>query len=147
MHAVRRAAMIAICGSLMLPAVASAKKGAILGQVTDRNGDAMVGATVELVDRFATVLTDSEGRFRIDYMRQADGKQVKLAKTTTYVLLVTLPGFHDVTGQIEYKRGEFEVQPVTMIPETVEVQDIRVPLWTDISSPSGRTEGVVRQWD
>jgi hypothetical protein len=95
----------------------------IAGQIRDRNGQPVSRAIVSLEPGNVELVTDREGWFLIDYLREDDGKRVRLDKKTDYTLEVFKPGFHTFTLQLFYKRGQVEVETVTMIEETIDVAD------------------------
>ena len=91
---------------LWAPSTGFAGKHAIVGQIIDRRGEPLEEATVTLVGRNAAMPTDENGWFRIDYLRTNDGKQTRLDKRTTYVVNITMVGFHETELEVTYKRGE-----------------------------------------
>lgn len=109
----------------LLLAVDAAHAGTHLigGQVVDRNGDPVSRAIVSLSPGNVELVTDREGRFAIEYLRDESGERTKLEKKTEYKLEVFKAGFHVVTTSVPYKRGEFLVEAVTMVEETIDVQD------------------------
>ena len=91
---------------LFLALAACAGKGFISGQVIDRNGDPVDRAIVKLAPGNVQLVTDREGRFLIDYLRDETGERIKLAKRTAYEVEVWKPGFHTQEISLGYKRGE-----------------------------------------
>ncbi|MEZ4236096.1 MAG: carboxypeptidase-like regulatory domain-containing protein [Myxococcota bacterium] len=117
----------------------------IAGVVTNQNGDPMPRATVSLQPGNVEVATDREGRFEFSYLRDDQGERIKLEKRQTYRLEVFKTGFHLVELDVPYKRGAHEVDPVSMLPETLRVQDMPVPL-TGSGSVS-QNGGDTKEWD
>jgi hypothetical protein len=71
------------------------------------------------------LVTDRSGAFQIDYLRDTQGERVKLEKKTTYELKILKAGYHAHTISVPYRHGPFLVEPVVMVPITIEVDDIR----------------------
>ena len=95
----------------------------IAGQVVDRNGQPISRAIISLEPGNVELVTDREGRFLVDYLREEDGKRVRLDKKTDYRLEVFKPGFHTYTLELFYKRGAVTLETVTMVEETIDVAD------------------------
>jgi hypothetical protein len=114
------------------------------GTVVDRNGRPVPRAIVSLTpgpegcpeakvppvepatdNRNCTVelVTDRDGRYAIEYLRDHTGEKMKLATKTDYTLEVFKVGYHVFSVGVPYRRGELEVEPVTMIEETIDVAD------------------------
>ena len=108
---------------LLLAASAWGAKHSIAGRVVDRNGEPMSRAVVSLSPGNVELVTDRDGRFLVDYLRDEAGERVKMQKKTEYALTVFKPGFHDFAVAIPYKRGPLELEQVTMIEETIAVDD------------------------
>ena len=106
-----------------LDAAHGANQG-IAGQVVDRNGSPVSNAIVSLTPGNVELVTDREGRFVIDYLRDPTGERRKLDKKTAYTLAVFKPGYHDFTVPVQYRRGAVEIESVTMVEETINVQDL-----------------------
>jgi hypothetical protein len=124
---------------------AEARTQTITGLVTNQNGEPMPRATVSLSPGNVEVVTDREGRFEFVYLRDELGGRVKLTKRRTYRLEVFKTGFHVVELDVSYKHGPHEVEPVSMLPETLRVQDIAVPLpGSDVVT---QNSGNTKEWD
>ncbi|MFT4622455.1 MAG: hypothetical protein ACI8PZ_001111 [Myxococcota bacterium] len=108
---------------LALPASTLAARNQISGVVTDRNGDPVQQAIVGLVPGNVQLVTDRDGRFNIDYVRDDDGERARLRKRTNYTLEVFRPGFHARSLELYYKGGPVAVDPIALVEETIEVQD------------------------
>jgi hypothetical protein len=108
---------------LLLVATASGAKHSISGRVVDRNGEPMSRAVVSLSPGNVELVTDRDGRFLVDYLRDEAGERVRMARKTEYALTVFKPGFHDFAVAIPYRRGPLEIEQVTMIEETIAVDD------------------------
>lgn len=109
--------------ALALAAPAHAGRNQLEGQVSDRNGDPVNRAIVSLVPGNVQLMTDRDGQFLIDYLRDDEGQRTRLKKRTDYVLEIFKPGFHTQSFAVEYKRGTLEIPPVTLVEETIEVED------------------------
>lgn len=120
--------------------VASTAQGANLigGTVVDRNGDPMPKALIELTPGNVELVTDRSGAFQIDYLRDPQGERVKLEKKTVYELKILKAGYHAHTVSVPYRHGPFLVEPVVMVPITIEVDDIRENL--DKAVPTTATD-------
>lgn len=105
-------------------------KPAIHGQVQDRNGEPMARVNVRVVPGNVEIVTDDEGRFTIDYLRDEEGNRERLSNRTTYTFEVYKLGFQLAKLDLEYTRGEVELEPVTLSPDTITVR----PSSTDIDS-------------
>lgn len=116
---------------VVLMAVGLAAAGAanaanlIEGKVVDRNGEPMTRALIELSPGNVELVTDRSGAFQIDYLRDTQGERVKLEKKTVYELKILKAGYHAHTISVPYRHGPFLVEPVVMVPVTIEVDDIR----------------------
>lgn len=124
-----RLILLLLASSLVAPAAWAGNF--IAGQVLDRNGDPVVRAQVKLQpdnEEKGTFLmvTDSDGRFVIDYLRDSEGDRTKLAKKTNYELEVFKAGFHIETRQFFYKRGPVEMEEITLTEDTVRIDDVKI---------------------
>ncbi len=110
------------------PGAAFAGTHSVAAQVVDRNGQGLGRTRVTLVPkadeakRSVELVTDREGRFLVDYLRDPAGERTKLAKKVEYQLEVYKPGYHVVTMTFPYRRGELALQPVVLVEETIEVE-------------------------
>lgn len=112
-----------LCVGCAFSGTARAASHLIGGRVVDRNGEPLSRVVVSLAPGNVELVTDRDGRFVIDYLRDQSGERVKLEKKTEYTLEVFKAGFHTFQVPVPYKRGELEVETVTMIEETIDVQD------------------------
>ena len=123
-----------LCMAWLLSALpAWAGTHSIETQVTDRNGSGLGRTIVSLAPNNETLdakpisvelVTDREGRVLIDYLRDTDGTRTKLARKTEYVLEIFKPGYHPYTTSFFYKKGVVVLDPVVLIDETIEVEDL-----------------------
>lgn len=120
-----------LCSAAGLVATPAHAANVIGGRVVDRNNQPLSRAVVSLSPGDVELVTDRDGRFIIDYLRDPSGERVKLDSKTEYKLEVFLPGFHTFTLSIDYKRGEIEVDTVVMVEESLNVQD-----FADIIDPA-----------
>lgn len=127
----------------LLAAPTALAGGAISGAVQDRNGDPVDRVIISLTPGNVQLVTDREGRFLIDYLRDEDGERIHLAKRTDYQLEVFKPGFHTQTLNFYYPKKELVLDTVTLVEETIEIQDhgenIDPALYSDQTSESGAT--------
>jgi hypothetical protein len=108
----------------LLACVACGPKPAITGLVVDRNGAGMPRAIVSLAPGNVELVTDRDGHFLIDYLRDDQGQRVHLKKRVPYHLEVFKPGFHTYTVEVPYKHGIATVDTVTMVEDTIDVKDL-----------------------
>ncbi len=106
---------------LAAPLTGCAGKHVISGTVIDRNGQPVPRAIVSLEPGGVEMITDREGGFTIDYLRDPEGRRIPLARRTEYTLGVLKPGFHAVSEQVEFKRGTLTLSPLTLLEDTIEV--------------------------
>lgn len=114
--------LVGLVGAVGVPAHAASP--GIGGRVVDRNGEPISRAIVSLVPGNVELVTDRDGRFQIDYLRDTSGERVKLEKKTDYKLEVFKAGYHAFTLPVQYKHGALEVDTVTMVEETIDVRDL-----------------------
>ena len=89
---------------VLLAASAWGAKHSIAGRVVDRNGEPMSRAVVSLAPGNVELVTDRDGRFLVDYLRDEAGERVKMRKKTEYALTVFKPGYHDFAVTVPYRR-------------------------------------------
>ena len=117
--------------TLMCLALAGCAHQNIAGAVLDRNGSPVVGVIVSVepgpnqssgegVTR-VEVLTDAEGRWSVDYLRNTVGERVRLARRTRYRVEAFRVGYHVVDAEFDYRRGEVEVAPLTLTEDAIRV--------------------------
>jgi hypothetical protein len=129
-------------GIVLLTATpAQAGRHSIAGQIVDRNSEPVERAVISLNPGNVQMVSDREGRFLIDYLRDEDGERVRLHKRTNYILEVFKPGYHISSMSLEYIRGAVLLQSITVTEETIDVEDhgenLDPGLFTDSSHNSG----------
>lgn len=97
-------------------------KPAIHGEVNDRNGQPMARVNVRVLPGNVEIVTDDQGKFTIDYLRDEEGNRVRLANRTTYTFEVYKLGFQLARMDLEYTHGEVELEAVTLSPDTITVR-------------------------
>lgn len=113
----------ALCALCLGPLVAGcAAKSAISGAVVDRNGDPVERVIVSLDPGDVELLTDTDGAFRINYMRDETGQRVKLDRRRTYTIELFRLGYHVSRQDVSYTRGELILEPITLTEDTVRVE-------------------------
>ncbi len=119
----------ALLSSLAAPALAGTHS--IATQVTDRNGGGLGRTIVSLAPKASDakpytveLVTDRQGQVLIDYLRDTEGERTKLSKKTEYVIEVFKPGYHPFSTSFFYKKGELVLDPVVLVEETIEVEDV-----------------------
>lgn len=107
---------------LLVPALAvGCAHNRISGTVVDRNGAPVAGAIVGLAPGNVEVVTDAEGRWAVDYLRDAAGERVRLDTRTAYEIEAFRVGYHVATATLEYKRGEAEAATITLVEDSIRV--------------------------
>jgi len=89
--------------------------------VVDRDGAPVDRALISLAPGGVEMITDSEGRFMIDYMRDEAGERAKLGKKTEYTIEAFRTGYHIESARVYFKKGELIIEPITLTPDTVRV--------------------------
>lgn len=117
---------LALVWGMLGPAYAST--GQIGGTVTDRNGNPLARARIELSPGNVELVTDRDGHFSIQFLRDETGARVKLQRRQKYALVVFKPGYHDSSVAVDYKRGDLMLDEVVLEPETIDIHDITVNL-------------------
>ncbi|MFK7930894.1 MAG: carboxypeptidase-like regulatory domain-containing protein [Myxococcota bacterium] len=130
--------LLTLALALAVAAPASAANHFIAGRVIDRNGDPIDQAVVTLkpIDETSNpinvqLVTDREGRFLIDYLRDPEGERAKLAKRVDYTVEVYKPGFHAREVSFYYKKGEMQIDTLMMSEDTIVVHDDKADLDPD----------------
>jgi hypothetical protein len=125
--------LVPLLALALLAPMAQAGTHSITTTVTDRNGSGLgrtivsLGPSPDDVDAkpyTVELVTDRQGNVLIDYLRDTEGERTKLSKKTQYVIEVFKPGFHTYTTSFYYKKGEVVLDPVVLVEETIEVEDI-----------------------
>lgn len=114
--------MVALA-ALLVATPAMAGKNMILGKVVDRNGAPVDRAIVSLVPGNVQLVTDRDGAFTIDYLRDDEGERIKLGKRTDYKLEVFKPGYHVQNYSFYYAKGTITLDRFTMVEETIDIED------------------------
>lgn len=99
-------------------------KHQITGQVLDRNGQPLPRAVVSLTPGNVSMVTDTQGNFVIDYLRDEAGERTRLSTRTEYTFEVAKVGFHTYSKPLPYKRGSLLVEPVMMVEHTIDITDL-----------------------
>tara|TARA_B100001989_G_scaffold183576_1_gene133595 strand:- start:82 stop:564 length:483 start_codon:yes stop_codon:yes gene_type:complete len=134
--------------STLAAAPALAGNHYIAGRIIDRNGDPIDQAVVTLKpkdpdkpDINVQLVTDREGRFLVDYLRDAEGERTKLAKRVEYEIEIYKPGFHTRETDFYYKKGELQVETLMMTEDTIVVHDDDADLDPDAYETSTHSAG------
>jgi hypothetical protein len=98
-----------------------ATRHALIGKVVDRNGDPMDRVIVSVEPGGVEILTDQDGSFAVDYLRDAQGERIRLKRRTDYTLEAFRTGYQPGVAEVAYRRGELQVSPITMVEDTIEV--------------------------
>lgn len=108
---------------LLLLGAGCASTRAISGTVTNHTGEPLDRAIVRLEPGGVELVTDRQGRFYIDYLRDDEDERVKLNKRQDYVLDVFKPGYSIEEHGFFYNAGEQDLGTIALIPEVLRVQD------------------------
>lgn len=114
--------LLALAAGLVLATPALARN-AISGEVRDRNGAPLDRVVITLKPGNVQLVTDREGRFLVDYLRDDEGERTRLSKKTDYAIEIFKPGFHVEKRAFFYKKGELLLDPFTMVEETIAIRD------------------------
>ncbi|MBW2256134.1 MAG: carboxypeptidase regulatory-like domain-containing protein [Deltaproteobacteria bacterium] len=135
--------LLAMATALILAPSAFAGRHYIGGVVEDRNGDPVDRVIISLTPGNVELVSDREGRFVIDYLRDESGERTKLAKKTDYQVEIFKPGFHVQTHNFYFKSRGLELKPFTLIEETIQIRDegenLDPALYSDPSTNVGAT--------
>ena len=93
----------------------------IQGQIIDRNGEPVPRAIVGLAPGNVEIVTDGEGRFMVDYLRDDSGERIKLKRRTDYGIEIFKPGFHVLSQEFYFKRGELLMEPMVLKEDSIRV--------------------------
>lgn len=126
---------------LLVGLAACARHHAILGQVVDRNGKPIRRANVALAPGNVEIITDDDGRFMIDYLRDAEGSRVKLDRRTEYTVEYFKVGYHAQTVTFYFKNGELQLDPVSLTEDTVRVDAAGAPFDPALYPDRGQEAG------
>ena len=115
--------LLALIGTMALGTDAWAGRHYVTGVVTDRNGDPVDSAIISLSPGGVQLVTDRDGQFLIDYLRDDEGNRVNLSKKTSYKIEVFKAGFHVYATSTWYKKGPLELAPIALVEETIAIDD------------------------
>lgn len=93
----------------------------LTGTVVDRNGAPVPGAIVGLAPGNVEVVTDAEGRWVVDYLRDDEGERVRLGTRTDYEVEAFRVGYHVATTRVSYKRGDATVETITLVEDSIRI--------------------------
>ena len=93
----------------------------IEGQIIDRNGRPVPRAIVGIAPGNVEIVTDGEGNFMLDYLRDETGERVKLKRRTDYGIEIFKPGYHVLNQDFYYKRGELLMEPLVLKEDSIRV--------------------------
>lgn len=108
-----------LCWALLLASGCATHQ--IRGTVTDRNGEPMDRVVISLNPGSVELITDSEGAFTIDYLRDSEGNRVRLEKRTEYTVEAFKTGYHVATTALYYKKGDVVCEVITLKEDTIRV--------------------------
>ena len=101
---------------------ACAHKRAITGTIIDRNGQPMDRVVISVDPGGVEVITDAVGNFRVDYLRDERGNRIHLTPRKEYRIEAFRPGFHVTEYSLYYKRGQFSVETLTLVEDSIQIQ-------------------------
>lgn len=111
---------------LLLPLVlgtACARHHAVIGKVVDRNGEPMDKVVISMQPGGVEMITDSNGAFMIDYLRDEQGQRTKLSRKTDYSIEVFRTGYNVHSDSFYFKNGELFLDPITLAEDTIRVEN------------------------
>lgn len=127
----------------LIPLACGCAHGVIAGQVLDRNGQPVERALVSVEPGGVELLTDPEGRYQFDYVRDEEGERKPLARHTEYTISAFKPGYHVSTVQVSYARGELTSEALLLTEDTIRLDSsldgANPNAWGDRSHSSGAT--------
>jgi len=119
-HGLQRGWLVVVGLAAAAPAFGGGS--AIGGSVVDRNGVPLGRVMVKLATPDAgevEVVTDPNGLWRVEYLRDEQGEHIKLGKKTTYTLELFKVGYHLQSMPVEYKRGALDLPEVRLVPDSI----------------------------
>ncbi|MEM6928469.1 MAG: hypothetical protein AAF602_16155, partial [Myxococcota bacterium] len=73
-------------------------------------------------------------------------RRIKLQKRAEYELEVFKPGFHLHDSGVYFRKGEMTVAPITLVEETIAVQDLPENLDPGANSDAATSTGATFEW-
>ena len=98
-----------------------AQHHAITGSIIDRNGEPIESVIVSVAPGDVEILSDERGGFVVDYLRDESGERVKLLRRTDYEVSAFKAGYHEAKTRFYFKRGELQLEAITMREDTIRV--------------------------
>lgn len=120
-----------------------ARHHAIMGKVVDRNGEPIDRVIISVQPGGVEMVTDSEGGFMVDYLRDEAGERVKLNKRSDYTIEAFRTGYHIAKADVYFKKGELIINPIILAEDTIRVDasddNIDPALYPDRTQSTGAT--------
>ena len=129
-----------VVGALCISS-AYAGNHAIRGKVIDRNGDPVAQAIVSLSPVNVELITDRQGQFSIEYLRNTEGERMRLLKREDYTIEFYKVGFHVESRTFFYKRGDVTLQAVRLVEESIRVRDDNAELTESLETKPTHSAG------
>src|SRR6266581_7288813 len=114
---------------LFSPLHAQERRGAITGHVTDSTGGALIGAQISVQPKGATVVSDAQGQFFVNYLEPGN-----------YTVTVSYVGFAPVTKTVTVTAGQSANADAKL-----EVQSQNLQVLVTAERASGEAEAVNRE--
>ena len=115
----------------------------IQGQIVNRNNEPLERAVISMAPGNVQLVTDQEGNFAIDYLRDDAGERTKLGKRAEYELEIFQVGYHVARTSLYYKRGELILDPIVLKEDSIRIVgsdgDIDPGQYSDRTHSSGAT--------
>jgi len=115
----------------------------ISGQIVNRNNEPLERAVISMAPGNVQLVTDQEGNFNIDYLRDETGERTKLGKRSEYDIEIFQVGYHVARTSLYYKRGELYLDPIVLKEDSIRVVgsdgDIDPGQYADRTHSSGAT--------
>jgi len=115
----------------------------ISGQIVNRNSEPLERAVISMAPGNVQLVTDQEGQFYIDYLRDDGGERTKLGKRAEYEIEIFQVGYHVARTSLYYKRGELILDPIVLKEDSIRIVgsdgDIDPGQYDDRTHSSGAT--------
>jgi hypothetical protein len=110
-----------LAAGIVISTLAACGPHIINGAVIDRNGFPVERAIVSLSPGNVEIVTDSQGEFSIDYLRDEMGERIRLDWRNDYEVEVFKAGYHVLRQTFYYKWGEHALEPIIIAEDTIRV--------------------------
>ena len=140
LHSIRPAILFLLTVATTAEA-ADVPRNYISGAVTDRNGLPVSRAIVTLSPGNVQLVTDADGRYLIDYLRDEAGERTKLLRRTDYEIEIYKPGYHPENRGFHYKKGAIQVESIVVLEDTIHIDDDDANLDPSLYADRAQSDG------